>query len=222
MNTIYKYILFDLDGTLTDSAEGVTRSVSYALSKYGIKTNPADLKTFIGPPLQLSFRQVYGFSEEKAREAVEYYRDYYREKGIFENRLYPGIKDMLKRLSEKDIKLFVATSKPTLFAKKILDYYEVGRYFELIIGSNLDGTRVDKTEVIQAVFEKAEIPDKNLAVMVGDREHDLIGAQKHNLDSIAVSYGYGTLEELKAANPTAIAHSVEELSSKLLKKFLVS
>ncbi len=218
MSSIYRYIFFDLDGTLTDSAVGITKSVRYALEKYGIKTDPDELKSFIGPPLQLSFQQVYGFSEDEAQEAVEYYRDYYREKGIFENRLYPGIKEMLASLSENGSRLFVATSKPSVFARKILNNYKVESYFDLIIGSNLDGSRIEKAEVIQSLFDEAKKIDRNLTVMVGDRKHDIIGARAHNLDSIAVSYGYGSLEELKASNPLVIVHSVSALSAVLLRQ----
>lgn len=215
MSKKYVNILFDLDGTLTDSADGVTRSVQHALKMYNINASTDELKPFIGPPLQLSFQEVYGFSEPEAYRAVEYYRDYYRDRGIYENRLYPGITEMLIKLQQNGMQLFVATSKPTVFARKVLKHFSVDRHFKLIIGSNLDGTRVQKAEVIEAVLDEAGDLPPEATVMVGDREHDIIGARAHNLDSIAVSYGYGPLEELIAAKPSAIVHSVRELTDTL-------
>jgi phosphoglycolate phosphatase len=212
----YKHILFDLDGTLTDSAEGVTRSVQYALQKFGLESTPQELQPFIGPPLQQSFQNHYGFSENKARQAVSYYREYFREKGIFQNRLYPSVKKMLERLSAGGARLYVATSKPTVFAEKVLQLFRIESFFELVVGSNLDGTRVDKAEVIGYLLEQIKPLDKTETVMVGDREHDILGAKACGLDSIAVTYGYGSPAELSAAGPTAIARSVPELTELLL------
>jgi phosphoglycolate phosphatase len=215
MNKKYNNILFDLDGTLTDSAEGVTRSVQHALKKYNISATTDELKPFIGPPLHLSFQAVYGFSETEAYQAVEHYRDYYKEKGIFENRLYPGILEMLGNLQQSEYQLFVATSKPTVFARKVLEHFYVDQYFKLIVGSNLDGTRVQKADVIETVLAEAGELSPEITVMVGDREHDIFGARANKLDSIAVSYGYGPVEELLAAKPLVIVHSVQELSDTL-------
>jgi phosphoglycolate phosphatase len=215
MSKKYANILFDLDGTLTDSADGVTRSVQHALQMYNIDATTDELKPFIGPPLQHSFQEVYGFSEAEAYQAVEYYRDYYRDRGIYENRLYPGISEMLLKLQQKGMHLYVATSKPTVFARRVLEHFKVDRYFKLIAGSNLDGTRVLKAEVIAAVLIEAGGLQPEATVMVGDREHDIFGARAHNLDSIAVSYGYGSLEELIEAKPSAIVHSVSELTEAL-------
>ncbi len=215
MSRKYVTILFDLDGTLTDSAEGVTRSVQHALKMYDIKATLDELRPFIGPPLQLSFQEVYGFSEHEAYRAVEYYRDYYRDRGIYENRLYPGITEMLRNLQQKNFQLFVATSKPTVFARRVLEHFDLDRCFKLITGSNLNGTRVQKSEVIEAVLNEAGGIKPDHTVMVGDREHDIFGARANNLDSIAVSYGYGPLEELVAAKPSAIVHCVRELAERL-------
>ncbi|MDZ4132974.1 MAG: HAD family hydrolase, partial [Dethiobacteria bacterium] len=198
-NTRFNHILFDLDGTLTDSAEGVTRSVQYALQMYGIIASLEDLRSFIGPPLHWSFENSYGFSKAKAFQAVEYYREYYREKGIFENKLYPNITEMLEALSKSGANLYVATSKPTVFALQVLQYFNIDRFFATIAGSNLDGTRVDKSEVIDFVLTNNEDIDKNRAVMVGDRKHDIIGARTCGLNSIAVTYGYGSPTELTTA-----------------------
>jgi phosphoglycolate phosphatase len=215
-NIRFGHILFDLDGTLTDSVEGVTRSVQYALQMYGIEASSEELRSFVGPPLHWSFENNYGFSKSKALQAVEYYREYYREKGIFENRLYPNITEMLDALLKRGADLYVATSKPTVFALQVLQYFKIDRYFTTIAGSNLDGTRVDKSEVIDFVLSNNEDIDKNRAVMVGDRKHDIIGARTCGLGSIAVTYGYGSPIELTTAEPTFIVRSVEELSELLL------
>lgn len=217
MGIKYSNIIFDLDGTLTDSAEGITRSVQYALSRYGITASEEEIKPFIGPPLHYSFMKEYGFSEKKAFQAVEHYRDYYREKGIYENRLYPSVTKMLEAFANNEAKLYIATSKPTVFAEKILKHFAIDNFFKVIAGSNLDGTRVEKKEVIGYVLNDSGRTDKSETVMIGDRKHDIRGAQAWKLDSIAVSYGYGSLDELIASKPTYIVHSVEELSELLMQ-----
>lgn len=211
-------ILFDLDGTLTDSAEGVTRSVQYALKKFGIESRPEDLKPFIGPPLQQSFKTFYGMSNEEVLRAVNYYRDYYRKKGIYENQLYPGIAAMIQNLFLGGKKLYVATSKPTVFAKIILEHFNLSRFFKEITGSNLDGTRVDKTEVISTVMDSLNYEDYKKTIMVGDRKHDITGAINNGLNSIGVRYGYSSPGELDRAGATYIVDSVDELSRLLLNK----
>ncbi len=216
MKTGYLNILFDLDGTLTDSALGICKSVQYALKQYGIEAGLEEIKPFIGPPLHQSFINSYGFSEKEAFRAVEHYRDYYRETGIYENRLYPSVPEMLKALAGGGRKLFVATSKPTVFAEKIVRLFNLHRYFTIIAGSNLDGTRVEKSEVIGYVLDNIARPDRTETVMVGDRRHDIGGARALDIDSIAVTYGYGSLEELRKAGPDHIAHSVRELKELLL------
>lgn len=215
-NIRFSHILFDLDGTLTDSAEGVTRSVQYALQMYGIEASLEELRSFVGPPLHWSFENSYGFSKTKAFQAVEYYREYYREKGIVENRLYPDITKMLDALMKSSASLYVATSKPTVFALQVLEHFNIDRYFTTIAGSNLDGTRVDKGEIIYFVLTNNRDIDKKRAVMVGDRKYDIIGARTCGLNSIAVTYGYGSPTELTTAEPTFMVNSVEELSEFLL------
>ncbi len=217
MGIKYSNIIFDLDGTLTDSAEGITRSVQYALSRYGITASEEEIKPFIGPPLHYSFMKEYGFSEKKAFQAVEHYRDYYREKGIYENRLYPSVTKMLEAFANNEAKLYIATSKPTVFAEKILKHFVIDNFFKVIAGSNLDGTRVEKKEVIGYVLNNSGRTDKSETVMIGDRKHDIRGAQAWKLNSIAVTYGYGSLDELIAAKPTYIVHSVVELSELLMQ-----
>ena len=204
-------LLFDLDGTLTDSAPGIIHSAIYALESFGIHADPADLRKFIGPPLSQSFEEFYGFSKTQATEAVKKYREYFAEKGIFENEPYPGIEAILRQLQQNGKRLLVATSKPEVFAKRILEHFSLSAYFEGITGSELDGTRTDKAEVIAYALQKAGIHEKETAVMIGDRKHDILGAQKNGLESIGVLYGYGSREELELAGATQIVLSPLEL-----------
>ncbi|MGE5628938.1 MAG: HAD family hydrolase [Solirubrobacterales bacterium] len=208
----YKYILFDLDGTITEPKEGITKSMQYALRKYNINIEDLDsLVKFIGPPLMDSFQEHYGFSEEKAKEAVEFYREYYREKGMFENLLYPGISEMLKNLKNIGCTIILATSKPTVFAEQILGHFNIRAYFDYVVGSNLDGTRGKKGDIIKYIIDMCSIKNLNEVIMVGDRKYDIIGAQENNIDSIGVTFGYGSIEELKEAKPTYISDSAENI-----------
>ncbi|MEY7999700.1 HAD family hydrolase [Clostridium sp. Mt-5] len=213
----YKYILFDLDGTLTDSKEGITRSVQYALRKYNIVVENLDLlENFIGPPLKDSFMEYYGFSEKQAFQAIEYYRQYFEEKGMFENKVYENIESLLQKLKKLGLNLIVATSKPTAFAEKILRHFNLYTYFDIVIGSNLDGTRGKKGEVIRYIIDKCNIDNSQEVVMVGDRRHDAIGAGENGVDCIGVAYGYGSVEELRNAKATYIVHNVEELFKRII------
>lgn len=210
------YMLFDLDGTLTDPQEGITNSVAYALEQYGIHIEEkAELNKFIGPPLKDSFMEYYGFSDEQAEEAVWKYREYFNEEGIFENKVYPGIPEMLQHLKEQGKVLIVATSKPTVYAKRILERFELIKYFDDVQGSELDGRRTKKDEVISYALDQNHISDKNRVVMIGDREHDMIGAKKCGLESIGVLFGYGTREELEKSGADKIADSVQMLEKLL-------
>ena len=186
------YILFDLDGTLTDPEEGITNSVAYALGRFGIPVeNRKSLDVFIGPPLDDSFMEYYGFDREKALRAISVFREYFRDRGIFENVVYPGIPEMLDR-------------------------FGLSQYFTVVTGSLLDNTRTDKHEVIEAALEKAGVTDRTRAVMVGDREHDIIGAKKSSLASVGVTYGYGSREELEKAGADIIAENADDLLTLLL------
>lgn len=217
MKNNYTHILFDLDGTLTDSGEGIVNSVYYSLLKYNIKVaDRAELCKFVGPPLAESYQKFFGFSKEESIKAVEYYREYYREKGIFENKVYDGVPKLLKSLSGAGKTLVLATSKPHIFAEKILKHFNLLKYFSYISGAELSGERTKKDEVIKyALKEFPQIPLENI-IMVGDREHDIIGANACKIDSAGVLYGYGALEEFKSNNATYIAKDVGDLLTYLL------
>lgn len=194
------HLLFDLDGTLTNPKEGITKSIQYALKKFEIHIDDRDtLIPFIGPPLLDSFRDVYGFSEEDAKQAIEYYREYFVDQGMFENDLYSEIETTLSVLKSKGYRLCVATSKPTIFAEKILKHFDLAQYFEFIVGSHLDHTRQNKDEIIMECLQKWGHPTKTSCVMIGDREHDIVGAKKVGIKTIGVLYGYGSKKELSAA-----------------------
>lgn len=196
---VFNYLLFDLDGTLTDPGLGITNSVMYALQKFGINVEDrTSLYKFIGPPLRDSFEAFYGFSREDSELAVQYYREYFKDKGLYENEVYDGIEELLIQLKERDRTLIVATSKPEPFAIKILQHFNLYDYFDFVAGATMDETRNKKADVIQYALESFNI-EKSSAVMIGDREHDIIGAKENNLDSIGVLYGYGSRDELKNA-----------------------
>lgn len=206
-----KYLLFDLDGTLTDPKIGITKSVAYALGSFGIHVDDLDALTpFIGPPLWDSFMRLYSFTREQAEEAVKKYREVFSVTGKFENCLYDGIDDLLSRAA-KTKTLIVATSKPTVFTEEILKHFKIRDYFSFISGSELDGTRAHKDEVIKYAVEMTGITDKSEAVMIGDTKFDIIGANKNEMDSIGVLYGYGSRAELEDAGAGLIAASVGEL-----------
>lgn len=210
-----KNLLFDLDGTLTDPMEGITKSVQYALKKQGIiEEDLWNLTKFIGPPLMDSFQKYYGFSEEEAKQAVVDYREYFSPTGKFENKVYEGIPAMLAALKEQGFTLALATSKPEVFALDILEHFELKQYFDFVGGALLDG-RTDKAEVISYVLTSIEAK-KEETVMIGDREHDLIGAAKNGLFSVGVLYGYGDREEHEKAGAGQIVETVEELKDYLL------
>lgn len=208
----YQYYLFDLDGTITDSGLGIINSVVYALKKLGIEVSDRKkLECFIGPPLEESFSKYFGFSEKEAIHAVSLYREYYKEKGILENQVYPGIEVLLKELNEKGKTVALATSKPEIFAKKILEYFHLSEYFGFIGGSNLDGTRTKKSEVIEYVLSNLGNPPREQVIMVGDREHDIYGAKQTGISSLGVLFGYGNRSELEEAGADHIAESVEQI-----------
>lgn len=212
-----KYILFDLDGTLTDSMEGITKSVQYALKKFNIKVNDLnDLCKFIGPPLNESFMEFYNFSEEDAAKGVDFYREYFAEKGIFENKPYENIDKLLKKLKAAGKILILATSKPEPYALRIMDHFNLSQYFDFIAGSTLDGSRSKKSDVISFVLKENNITDLKKVIMIGDRKHDILGAKANNIQSIGVLYGYGDYDELLGAGADFIIKNIDELEKFLL------
>lgn len=215
----YKIILFDLDGTLSDPKVGITKSVQYALQKMDIDEQDLDkLECFIGPPLQISFADYYHFGEKMTRKAIDLYRERFIEKGMYENELYSTITNLLKSLKEKNATLVVATSKPTVFSERILSHFKIDEYFDLVVGSNLDGTRTAKTEIIQYILDHYHEYPLDDFIMIGDRKHDIIGATSTGIDSIGVTYGYGSFKELTESKPTYIVKSVEQLSGILIDR----
>lgn len=208
-------ILFDLDGTLTDPKEGITKCVQYALAHFGIKVNDLEeLMCFIGPPLIDSFQQFYDFDEKKAKEAVEKYRERFSDIGIFENGIYNGVLDLLQECKRVGKRLCLATSKPEIFAVRIIEKYGMASYFDEVVGSTLDGSINAKDEVIREVFRRLGITtedEKNHIVMVGDRKHDILGAKKCGIESIGVKFGYAEEGELEAAGADYIVETVEAL-----------
>lgn len=212
-----KVLVFDLDGTITDSGRGIFNSFKHTFNHYGMNGYDEEfLKRFVGPPLTESFLSLPGFDEIKMREAIEVYRGYYRTIGIFENEVYAGIEELLKGLFENGRKLILATSKAEVFAVKILEHFNIARYFHGVAGSELDGTRIKKHDVLRYALEKFQVYDYNSAVMIGDREYDVLGAKDVGLESIGVLYGYGSREELESAGAAAIAETVEELGKMLI------
>ena len=209
---MYNYILFDLDGTLTDPGRGITNSVAYALNKFGIEVaDKKELYKFIGPPLTDSFEKYYGFSSEDAVTAVEYYREYFKPKGIYENEIYEGVPELLKTLKENGKAVILATSKPELFAKEILKYFGIDVYFDFVAGATLDKTRTKKGDVIAYALNSLGITDKEKCLMVGDREQDINGAKQNGIDSLGVLYGYGDMQELTNVKSTYIAKTVTDI-----------
>ena len=215
----YHTALFDLDGTLTDSAPGIMNSIRYALKKHGM-TVPSEevLRTFIGPPLKEQFQKVFSVSEEEAQELVKTYREYFSEKGLFENSVYAGVPEMLSRLRDGGVRVMMATSKPEKFAKRIAEQFGLTQYFEFIGGASMSEERRKKDEVIEYVLASCGIPDEGRSgtVMVGDRFHDIEGAEKTGLHSLGVLYGYGSREELEGAGAEQTAATPGEAADRIL------
>lgn len=214
----YEVVLFDLDGTIIDPKEGITKSVQYALEKMGVTVENCDtLESFIGPPLQLSFQEQFGFSEQQANEAISYYRERYKPTGIYENTVYEGMVELLTELKSVGCKLVIATSKPTVFAQNIGEHFDFARYFDVIIGSELDGTRTLKAEVIEEGLCQLGNPAVANCVMIGDRKYDIIGAKTNAMDCVGVTYGYGSEQELAEAQATYIVQTVAQLRDVLMQ-----
>jgi len=208
----YKHILFDLDGTLTDPAEGITKCIAYALESKGVHiTDLNSLKPLIGPPLKDSFMHTFGFGESEAIACVEKYRERFSTLGLYENILFDRVPELLEHLKTRDYKIYLATSKPEIFARKILSHFAIDPYFDFAGGSALDDSRPTKTSVIQYVMENTNLTSPQHCIMIGDRKHDLIGARETGMDAIGVLYGYGSQAELEQESPAYLLHSLADL-----------
>ena len=211
---MYQYLLFDLDGTLTDPGLGITNSVMFALKKFGVEVQErASLYKFIGPPLLDSFRDFYGFSAEDSERAVRYYREYFSRQGLFENEVYDGVPTLLARLKQRGRTLIVASSKPEVYVVEILKHFELYDYFDLVAGATMDPSRSQKADVIRYALARAGITEPSSALMIGDRKHDILGARENGLDALGVLFGYGSREELKAAGAAFLAETPAEIES---------
>lgn len=209
---MYDYILFDLDGTLTDPEIGITNGVMYALEKFGIKVNDRkELHRFIGPPLVDAFMEYYSLSREDALQAVAYYREFFSVTGIYENRIYDGIREMLDTLKKSGKTLILATSKPQPFAEIVLNHFDLAKYFDCVVGATFDGTLNYKADVIAVALQRGAVDDISQAVMIGDRHQDIEGAKQNNIDSIGVLYGFGDRDELEEAGAEFIAETPEDI-----------
>ena len=217
----YQYLLFDLDGTITDPKVGITTCVQYALEHFGIHEPDNDkLEPFIGPPLQDSFEQFYHMDAETAKQAVAKYRERFQTVGLYENEIYDGMADLLKTLKEGGCRLAVASRTPHVFVKKLLEHFDVVQYFDVVVGSELDGSRAKKEEVVQEALRqldpKGQVSSGQM-VMIGDRCFDVQGAKAHHLDSIGVAYGYAAEGELEQAGATFVVDTVQQLKELLTR-----
>ncbi len=211
----YPYVFFDLDGTLTDPALGITNSIIYALQHFGIEVKDRrELYCFIGPPLKEQFEIVYGFTCEQAEEALRQYRVYFSDKGLYENTVYDGVPAMLEALTAAGVKVVLATSKPAVFAERILEHFDLKKYFTFLSGSELGGARVEKADVIRFALDALHITDPSQVIMVGDRSFDVDGAKECGIETIGVLYGYGNAQELEPAK--AVVETVAQLQEMLL------
>lgn len=209
---MFTHILFDLDGTLTDPAEGIFRSLRHTLLQFGLQeVDEKRLKSFIGPPLYESFRTMYGFNEQQVQEAVGYYRAHHAQDITYGNKVIPGIMDLLLRLHNEGKNLYVATTKMSDFAHRVLTSFQLECFFTQVVGSNPDGTRTAKREIIGEILKSIPQDERNGVVMIGDTKYDLIGAKANGVKSIAVTYGYGSEAELRHENPEYLVHTVAEL-----------
>lgn len=216
MTDNFDTLLFDLDGTLTDSTEGIVRCLEYALERMGFDI-PEDTNKFLGPPLYRSFAEFCGMNEEQVNEAVRIFRERYSTVGLFENRVYEGVPEMLKRLRDGGKRIMVATSKPEVYAVRIFDRFGLSQFFEIVGGANINGTRNDKNEVIEYVLGKAGISDRSSVLMIGDRRQDVIGAHKTGLKCMGILWGFGSIEELTEAGADFIAETPIKAADMLLK-----
>ena len=208
----YDFYLFDFDGTLCDTTEGIFNSIIYSLDCYGIKeTDLKKLEFFVGPPLFESYKTVYGVSDEDAKYLIEKYRERYKTKAAEESRIYDGVKNMLEALKARGKKIAVASSKPKLFVDEISQYHDIYKYYDFVSAEDFKNNRSSKKELINACLDYFGNPDKSTVLMVGDRFYDIDGAKASGVDSAGAVYGFGTEEELKNAGATYILYRVTDL-----------
>ena len=213
-----KNIFFDLDGTLTDPKPGITGSIQYALQKLDLPVpSQDDLTWCIGPPLRASFVTLLG-DESRADRAVALYRERFADTGLYENSVYPDIEHVLAALRATPRRLFVATSKPHVFAERIIDHFGLSGYFEHVFGSELDGTRANKAELLAYAIETTGV-DPSQALMIGDRSHDIVGAKSNGMRGIGVLYGYGSKDELSAAGASHLCATPRALLEHIQSAF---
>lgn len=214
---MYQYILFDLDGTLTDPREGITKSVQYALSKFDIdEPDLSSLEHFIGPPLYDEFIRCYGFDDTQAKQGVAAYRERFDRIGWKENLLFDGVPALLAALRSAGRKIAIASSKPTVFVDRILQWFEIAPYFDAISGATLDGTISTKAQVVEQALNMLSVPDRREAVLVGDRFHDVEGARQCSIDCIGLTMGFGGYEELQQAGARYIVQDLAALQRLLI------
>lgn len=212
-----KNVLFDLDGTLTDPAEGITKSVAFALDRFGIYVSDLSvLNVFIGPPLTDSFKKYFDFTDEQAKFALDTYREYFSVYGLYENEVYKGIPEMLGRLQEKGIRVCLATSKPEKYSVKILEHFDLKKYFYFIAGNTMDETRSRKDLLIKHIFDSNPDFKPEETIMVGDRIYDIEGAHDFGIKAIGVSYGYAPEGELEASGADIVVENVEQLEKAIM------
>ena len=217
---MYQYLLFDLDGTLTNPKEGITKSVQYALHHFGIDVDDPDtLTSYIGPPLIPSFVEFHGLTQEQALEALQVYRQRFASVGLFENEVLEGVPEMLCALKQKGRFLAVASSKPEAYVIRILEHFDLLQYFDEVVGASMDEKRSAKKDVIEeALHRMGKAPGDRNVLMIGDRMHDIEGAWLCGLDSLGVYTGFAADGELEAAGATYVFHSIRSMADFLLKE----
>ena len=209
---MYNTILFDADGTLSDSKPGIRKGIEYSLSQFNMKLSEEGINRFLGPPIRDSFRDFCNFDEDKCELAVKYYREYYSTTGLLENTLYPGMRELLTELKKQGKRLMVATSKPQPFTDRIMEYFKIDGLFDIIVGASMDGSMDRKADIIRYALESCGVADDpSKALMVGDRKYDMIGANEVGTAAVGVLYGYGSREELELSGATYIAESVQDI-----------
>jgi phosphoglycolate phosphatase len=218
LNRELDLILFDLDGTLTDSGPGILNCLEYALADQGIPIPPRDeLSKHLGPPLFVTFGEVFGMNDQQIAQAIDKYRERYHDVGLFENSVYEGVPELLAELQGAGLRLVTATSKPEYSATRILQHFELDQYFDFIGAAALDGSRDSKSLVIAHTLQNTNThPTSHNMIMIGDRHHDVLGARDHGIDTIGVLWGYGDAEELQSAGVISIARNPVELRDLLL------